>query len=104
MSATLLISELAARSGFSASALRYYEQVGLLSAAERTRGGYRLYEESALSRLRFIDRAKSLGLPLEEIRELVAVWDGGLCGNAARSMRASRTSPAYRRPASPRSA
>jgi DNA-binding transcriptional MerR regulator len=79
MTATLRISQLAERSGFRPSALRYYEQVGLLEAAERTPAGYRMYEESAVPRLQFIDRAKQLGLPLEEIRELVAVWDGGLC-------------------------
>jgi DNA-binding transcriptional MerR regulator len=84
---TLLISELAARSGFSASTLRYYEQVGLLTAAERSSGGYRLYDEAALSRLRFIARAKQLGLPLEEIRELVAVWDGGLCAHVQERLR-----------------
>jgi DNA-binding transcriptional MerR regulator len=38
-----------------------------------------MYEESAVPRLQFIDRAKELGLPLVEIRELIAVWDGGLC-------------------------
>jgi DNA-binding transcriptional MerR regulator len=81
MTATLRISQLAERSGFRPSALRYYEQVGLLEAAERTPAGYRLYEESAVPRLQFIDRAKQLGLPLEEIRELVAVWDGGLCAH-----------------------
>jgi DNA-binding transcriptional MerR regulator len=79
MTATLRISQLAERSGFRPSALRYYEQVGLLEAAERTPGGYRMYEESAVPRLQFIDRAKQLGLPLEEIRELIAVWDGGQC-------------------------
>jgi|SRR5262245_4280743 len=81
MTATLRISQLAERSGFRPSALRYYEQVGLLEAAERTPGGYRLYEESTVPRLQFIDRAKQLGLPLEEIRELIAVWDGGLCAH-----------------------
>jgi DNA-binding transcriptional MerR regulator len=79
MTATLRISQLAERSGFRPSALRYYEQVGLLEAAERTPAGYRMYEESAVPRLQFIDRAKQLGLPLEEIRELIAVWDGGQC-------------------------
>jgi DNA-binding transcriptional MerR regulator len=75
----LRISELAERSGFSASALRYYEQAGLLPEAARTSGGYRCYGPEALGRLRFIARAKQLGLPLEEIRELAAVWDAGSC-------------------------
>jgi len=87
MGSLLTISELAARTGFSASALRYYEQVGLLAAAERSAGGYRLYDEAAITRLRFIDRAKQLGLRLEEIRELVAVWDAGLCGHVQEDLR-----------------
>ena len=63
MTASLRISDLAARSGFTTSTLRYYEQVGLLAATQRSSGGYRLYDEAALVRLRFIDRAKQLGLP-----------------------------------------
>ena len=88
MAASLLISELADRTGFTPSTLRYYERVGLLNEAERSRGGYRLYGEAAVARLRFIDRAKQLGLPLEEIRELVGVWDGGLCAHVQERLRA----------------
>lgn len=87
MSPPFLISELAARSGFTASTLRYYEQVGLLHATQRSAGGYRLYDEPALARLRFIDRAKQLGLPLKEIRDLVAVWDTGPCGHVQDRLR-----------------
>jgi hypothetical protein len=58
----LLISELAALSGFTAATLRYYEQLGLL-AAYRTPSGSRLYDQAALTRLRFIDGVKQLGLP-----------------------------------------
>lgn len=87
MTDTLLISELATRSGFSASALRYYERVGLLNAADRSRSGYRLYHHEAVIRLRFIERAKQLGLPLEEIRELVGVWDNGQCAHVRERLR-----------------
>jgi DNA-binding transcriptional MerR regulator len=72
------ISQLAEQTGFSPSTLRYYEQIGLLTA-ERTLGGYRSYGEADVRRLRFISGAKQLGLPLEDIRELVAVWEGGPC-------------------------
>lgn len=72
------ISELAARSGVPASTLRFYETSGLLPAA-RTAAGYRLYGEEAVSRLRFISTAKRLGLPLEEIGDLLAVWETGTC-------------------------
>lgn len=73
------ISELAERSGFPASTLRFYEQEGLLPAAARTPGGYRTYDEDAVERLSFIARAKQLDLPLDEIRDLTAVWDAGSC-------------------------
>jgi DNA-binding transcriptional MerR regulator len=75
------ISEVARRSGFSTSTLRFYETVGLLARPARSQGGYRVYDEQVLDRLRFIGRAKQLGLPLEEIRELVIVWDGGACAS-----------------------
>jgi DNA-binding transcriptional MerR regulator len=87
MTTPLLISELAARTGFTPSALRYYERVGLLTATERSPGGYRLYDGAAVTRLRFVDRAKKLGLPLEEIRDLVTVWNGGQCGQVQQSLR-----------------
>jgi DNA-binding transcriptional MerR regulator len=73
------ISELAERTGFPASTLRYYEQRGLLPPVARTSGGYRSYDEHAVERLRFITRAKQLDLPLGEIRELAEVWDDGAC-------------------------
>jgi DNA-binding transcriptional MerR regulator len=73
------ISELAERTGFPASTLRYYEQQGLLPAVARTSGGYRSYDERAVERLSFIARAKQLDLPLDEIRDLAAVWDDGAC-------------------------
>jgi MerR family transcriptional regulator, copper efflux regulator len=73
------ISQLAKRTGFSPSTLRYYEQAGLLPNTARTPGGYRSYDERTVDRLRFIARAKQLGLPLGEIRELATVWDAGDC-------------------------
>ena len=66
----LTIADAAARTGFPASTLRYYEQVGLIEP-ERTASGYRVYDDRALLRLTFIGRAKALGLSLDEISELV---------------------------------
>ena len=77
---TYTIGEVAGRSGFSASALRYYEGIGLVEPATRTAAGYRLYEDDALTRLAFISRAKQLGCSLEEITDLVGIWDGERCG------------------------
>jgi MerR family redox-sensitive transcriptional activator SoxR len=72
----LTISEVAARSGYAASALRYYEAEGLIGAG-RTHGGRRCYERAVLRRLAFIRAASNVGLTLEEIRaELDRLPDG----------------------------
>jgi DNA-binding transcriptional MerR regulator len=75
----LLISEVAARTGFSPPTLRYYERIGLLPPPRRTDGGYRVYEDRTVDRLRFVARAKSLGLTLEETRELADLWAHDEC-------------------------
>ncbi|AEK42160.1 MerR family transcriptional regulator [Amycolatopsis mediterranei S699] len=72
------ISELATRTGVPTTTLRFYETAGLLPA-ERTASGYRVYGEDAVERLSFISSAKVLGLPLEEIRDLLGVWEQGVC-------------------------
>jgi MerR family transcriptional regulator, copper efflux regulator len=77
---TYTIGEIARRSGFSASALRYYEGIGLVEPPTRTAAGYRLYDDHTLARLAFIARAKQLGCSLEEITDLVGIWDGERCG------------------------
>jgi DNA-binding transcriptional MerR regulator len=74
------IGQTAERSGFSASSLRYYEGLGLIEPCERTAAGYRLYDDRALARLAFIARAKQLGCSLEDIADLVGIWDGERCG------------------------
>ena len=68
---TLSIGEVAARSGFATSALRYYEREGLI-AAQRSGGGQRRYERSVLRRLAFIRAARNIGLGLEEVRTALA--------------------------------
>jgi len=66
------IGELARQARVRASALRYYEEAGLLPPPERTEAGYRLYSQAAVGRLSFIRRAQALGLSVREIRELIA--------------------------------
>jgi MerR family transcriptional regulator, mercuric resistance operon regulatory protein len=73
------ISRLAERTGTSPDTLRYYERIGILPAPVRSPAGYRLYDDGAVSRLRFIKGSQRLGLRLEEIGELLAVCDSGLC-------------------------
>jgi MerR family transcriptional regulator, redox-sensitive transcriptional activator SoxR len=64
----LTIGEVAERSGFATSALRYYERAGLITAT-RTSGQQRRYERSVLRRLAFIRAARNIGLGLEEVHE-----------------------------------
>lgn len=71
--ATFTIGELAARTGMTPDALRYYERVGVIAPAGRTDGGFRIYNAETVSRLRFIKQAQMHGLTLAEIRELVQV-------------------------------
>lgn len=63
----LTVGEVARRSGFAASALRFYESIGLITAG-RTGGGRRTFERSVLRRLAFIRAATNVGLSLEEVR------------------------------------
>lgn len=81
-SAASSISEVAAQTGFSASALRYYERIGLVEPG-RTAAGYRKYDRRSVERLRFIARGKDLGLSLDEIAELLPAWDGADCRDVA---------------------
>ena len=67
----MTIGELAARSGFAQSALRYYENLGLITST-RTSGNQRRYERATLRRLAFIRSAQRVGLSLEEITEALA--------------------------------
>jgi DNA-binding transcriptional MerR regulator len=67
----LLIGDLAEQAGVAPSALRYYEAAGLLEVEARTESGYRVYGQRAEDRLRFIQRAKSVGLKLSEIKRLI---------------------------------
>ncbi len=76
----LRISELAHRVGVSTSTVRYYERIGLVPVPNRTASGYRDYDARAEARLLFITRGKRMGLSLEEIAELMTIWDGTNCG------------------------
>ena len=71
MTAPLPIGEVARRSGVAVSALRYYEQQGLITA-ERSPGGQRRYARSTLRRLAFVRAAQNVGLSLEEVRTALA--------------------------------
>jgi DNA-binding transcriptional MerR regulator len=75
--ATYQIGELAVRTGTTPDTLRYYERLGLLPGPARTSGGYRVYTDDAVERLRFIKQARTLGLTLHEIRTLMSYKTSG---------------------------
>jgi MerR family Zn(II)-responsive transcriptional regulator of zntA len=68
-----LIGELAKHCNVTSDTLRFYEKNGLLIPSGRSSSGYRLYNEENLAQIRFILKAKQLGLTLDEIKELLAI-------------------------------
>src|SRR5215216_2526282 len=72
----ITVGEVARRSGFAASALRYYERLGLNDEA-RTTGGQRRYQRHVLRRLAFIRAARNVVLSLEEVAAALATLPGG---------------------------
>ena len=77
MAQILTIGQVAKTTGVAAKTIRYYEQIGLLPAPSRTTSGYRQYDQSGVERLRFVSRARSLGLPLQRLRTLTSILNGG---------------------------
>lgn len=73
----LKISEAARRAELSAKAIRFYEGAGVLPPPARGANGYRLYSVDAVEMLRFVKQAQGLGLTLAEIKEIVAIRQGG---------------------------
>jgi DNA-binding transcriptional MerR regulator len=69
----LSIAEVREKTGLSARTLRYYEELGLLPGVRRRAGRRRVYGPDELERLRFIQRLKTLGLTLAEVKELNAI-------------------------------
>ena len=86
----LTVSEVARRSGFAPSALRFYEREGLLHAS-RTAGNQRRFERGVLRRLAFIRAARNVGLTLDEVAAALATLPEGRTPTRADWARLSRT-------------
>ena len=71
------IGELATELGINPTTIRYYEDIGLLPEPSRSESGYRLYGVTDRERLRFILKAKEIGLTLDEIGEIVTMRRDG---------------------------
>ena len=70
---TLTIGKVATLSKVTTDTLRYYEREGLISPAAKSSGGYRLYDNDAVRRVRFIKEAQRCGFTLTEIRDLLTL-------------------------------
>lgn len=72
------IGEVADRSSLPVKTIRYYDEIDLLTpTVERSESGYRLFKLQVFDRLSFIKRAQSLGMSLQEVKEILTVHDRG---------------------------
>jgi DNA-binding transcriptional MerR regulator len=81
----LRIGDLAKATAKTVRAIHLYEELGLLRPATRSSGGFRLYDPSAVERVRWIDSLHALGFSLQEMREVLQSWWSSDQGDAAMS-------------------
>lgn len=77
MEKQLTVGRLGKMTGLSAKSIRYYEREKLIPRANRSPAGYRLYPQSIVSRLRFIQKAKAIGFTLDEVRKMLELTRHG---------------------------
>lgn len=80
------IAQAAELSGVPATTIRYYEEQGLIRPADRAANGYRTYDDRDVARLRFVSRARALDLPVDDLAELVELWEGDRCAPVAQRL------------------
>ena len=73
--ATLQIGDLAKAAGKTVRAIHHYEELGLLKPDARSKGRFRLYDEGAVARVRWIGKLCDLGMSLPEIQKVLEVWE-----------------------------
>jgi len=78
----MTIGQLAGAAGVNVETVRYYQRRGLLAPPQRAAGSIGRYPADALTRLRFIKRAQSLGFSLDDVGALLSLDDGRSCGAA----------------------
>ncbi|HEY0713430.1 MAG TPA: MerR family transcriptional regulator [Polyangia bacterium] len=79
----LKVGELARRTGKTTRAIHLYEELGLLSPAVRSKGGFRLYSARAVARLEWIQKLQDMGFSLTEIKAFLSVWEASDTAPAA---------------------
>lgn len=75
---SLSIGPVAQAAAVNVQTLRYYERVGLVPPAKRSRAGYRLYTDETVRMVTFVKRAQELGFTLKEIKQLLELRTAGL--------------------------
>lgn len=73
----MTIGVLATHASTNVPTIRYYEEIGLLPQAQRSENGRRYYQDGDLKRLSFIRRCRDFGFPIEQVRELVELFEDG---------------------------
>ena len=84
------IGTVADKSGVTPKTIRYYESIGLIRSADRRANGYRSYSLVDMRTLDFIKRSRSLGFPVEEVRDLLDLWHNRARTSAAVKALATR--------------
>lgn len=69
------ISAASSVAGLPVKTVRYYADIGLVSASSRTASGYRIYDDGAVRKLVFIRRAREFGFSIDECRELLSLYE-----------------------------